>query len=163
MRMDTVYKEDTSKCLKILQLNPVKKDWRVSSEFLGTLNYSRSQSLNRWRIAVLLLRCLKPGQGSNFYDSLQNTVDYIPKANYEFEMLFVRYFNEVKLLSHVRLFVTPCAVVCQAPLSMEFSRQEYWKPFPSPRGSSRPRDQSRVSCIAGRFFTIWATREAWDK
>ena len=28
-------------------------------------------------------------------------------------------------LSRVRLFVTPCAVVRQAPLSMEFSRQEY--------------------------------------
>ena len=30
--------------------------------------------------------------------------------------------------------VTPWAVVCQAPISMEFSRQEYWSglPFPSP-------------------------------
>ena len=28
------------------------------------------------------------------------------------------------------------------------------------RGSSRPRNQTRVSCIAGRFFTAWATREA---
>ena len=28
------------------------------------------------------------------------------------------------------------------------------------RGSSWPRDQKWVSCIAGRFFTTWATREA---
>ena len=28
------------------------------------------------------------------------------------------------------------------------------------RGSSQPRDQTWVSCIAGRFFTIWANREA---
>ena len=28
------------------------------------------------------------------------------------------------------------------------------------RGSSKPRDQTHISCIAGRFFTIWATREA---
>ena len=28
------------------------------------------------------------------------------------------------------------------------------------RGSSRPRNWTRVSCIAGRFFTSWATREA---
>ena len=28
------------------------------------------------------------------------------------------------------------------------------------RGSSRPKDQTQVSCIADRFFTIWATREA---
>ena len=26
------------------------------------------------------------------------------------------------------------------------------------RGSSRPRDWTRVSCVAGRLFTIWATR-----
>ena len=38
------------------------------------------------------------------------------------------------LLSHVQLFVTPLTVACQAPLSMEFSRQEYWSgwPIPSP-------------------------------
>ena len=28
------------------------------------------------------------------------------------------------------------------------------------RRSSQPRDQTQVSCIAGRFFTTWATREA---
>ena len=32
--------------------------------------------------------------------------------------------------------------------------------MPFSRGSSWPRDQTQVSCIAGRFFTIWATREA---
>ena len=32
--------------------------------------------------------------------------------------------------------------------------------IPFSRGSSWPRDQTQVSCIAGRFFTIWATREA---
>ena len=35
-----------------------------------------------------------------------------------------------------------------------------WVAFPFSRGSSQPRDQTWVSCIAGRFFTIWATREA---
>ena len=40
----------------------------------------------------------------------------------------------VKSLSRVRLFVTPWTVAYQAPLSMGFSRQEYWSgvPFPSP-------------------------------
>ena len=32
--------------------------------------------------------------------------------------------------------------------------------FPFSRGSSQPRDQTQVSCIAGGFFTSWATREA---
>ena len=41
--------------------------------------------------------------------------------------------SEVKSLSHVRLFATPWSVAHQAPLSMGFSRQEYWSglPFPS--------------------------------
>ena len=30
--------------------------------------------------------------------------------------------------------------------------------FPFSRGSSWPRDQTRVSCITGRFFTNWAIR-----
>ena len=38
------------------------------------------------------------------------------------------------MLSHVWLFATPWTVACQAPLSMGFSRQEYWSglPFPLP-------------------------------
>ena len=48
------------------------------------------------------------------------------------------------LLSSVWLFATPWTGACQAPLPMEFSRQEYWSgaPFPSPWGIF-----SYVSCI----------------
>ena len=35
-----------------------------------------------------------------------------------------------------------------------------WVAISFSRGSSRPRDQTQVSRIAGRFFTLWATREA---
>ena len=37
-----------------------------------------------------------------------------------------------------------------------------WVAFLLPRGSSQPRDQTQVSCIAGGFFTSWATREAQE-
>ena len=40
------------------------------------------------------------------------------------------------------------------------SRVLEWVAMPSSRGSSQPRDQTQVSHIAGRCFTIWATREA---
>ena len=53
----------------------------------------------------------------------------------------------------------PWTVAYQAPLSMEFSRQEYWSGLPFPWGSSRPRDRTQVSCIIGRCFTGWATRK----
>jgi len=60
------------------------------------------------------------------------------------------------VLSRVQLFVTPWTVAHQAPLSMEFSRQEYWSSISYFRGSSWPRDRTHiscVSCIASRFFT----------
>ena len=100
-----------------------------------------------------------------------------------------------KSLSCVQLFVTSWAVAFQAPLSMEFSRPEYWSrgifpaqglnpglphcrwflnhlshqgslrilewvAYPFSKGSSRSRNRTRVSCIAGEFFTSWATTEA---
>ena len=34
-----------------------------------------------------------------------------------------------------------------------------WVAIPFSRGSSQPRDQTQVSHIVGRFFTIWAIRE----
>ena len=34
-----------------------------------------------------------------------------------------------------------------------------WVAIPFSRGSSQPRDQTQVSCIAGEFFTSWATRK----
>ena len=48
--------------------------------------------------------------------------------------------KKVKSPSHVRLFVTPWTVACQAPPPMGFSRQEYWSglPFPSPRNLPDP-------------------------
>ena len=41
-----------------------------------------------------------------------------------------------------------------------------WVAIPFSRRSSQPRDQTQISRIAGRFFTIWATAEAifnWDQ
>ena len=35
-----------------------------------------------------------------------------------------------------------------------------WVAIPFSRGSFQPRDRNWVSCTAGRFFTIWITREA---
>ena len=50
-----------------------------------------------------------------------------------FECVYMRVCAQ--LLGLVLLFVTPWTITCQAPLSMEFSRQEYWSglPFPPPQ------------------------------
>ena len=44
----------------------------------------------------------------------------------------------LSLFSHVQLFATPWTVACQDPLSMEFSRQEYWSGFPLNMGETGP-------------------------
>ena len=73
----------------------------------------------------------------------------------------------VCVLSHVWFFVTPWTIAPQAPLFMEFSRQEYlsWLPFPSPADLPNPGIESTVSespALASRFFTSWATRGALE-
>ena len=54
-------------------------------------------------------------------------------------------------------FVTPWTVAHQAPLSMGFPRQEYWKwrwlTFPSPKNLPDPRIESASLVLAGGFFT----------
>ena len=68
-------------------------------------------------------------------------------------------------LSHVWLFVAPWTVAHQAPLSTEFSRQEYWSglPFPTPGDFPNPGIEPvslMSSALASGFFTIGATWEA---
>ena len=72
------------------------------------------------------------------------------------------------LFSHVWLFATPGTVAHQPPLSMGFSRQEYWSglPLPSPRGSHPPKlpldliflphclNSSLLSATAGYFLCL---------
>ena len=50
----------------------------------------------------------------------------------------------------------PWTVACQAPLSVEFSKQEYWSglPFPSPGELPDPGIKPAVTALAGGFFTI---------
>ena len=96
---------------------------------------------------------------------------------------------KVKLLSRVRLLATPMdcslpgssihgifqarvlewgAIVAQSCLipcdPMDYgilqARILEWYSFPFSRGSSRPRYPTWVSCIAGRFFPVGATRKA---
>ena len=67
--------------------------------------------------------------------------------------------------SHLQFFVTLWTVSWQFPLSMGFSRQEYWNGWPCPPPGNLPnlgiKPTFPVStALAGRFFTYWATWEA---
>ena len=69
-----------------------------------------------------------------------------------------RGWQRIRMLSHfshVRLFANPWNVARQAPLSMGFSRQEYWSrlPFPFLGDRPNPRIKPRPPALTGRFFT----------
>ena len=67
--------------------------------------------------------------------------------------------------SHVRLCETLWAVAPRSPLSMGFSRQEYWNELPCPPPGDLPNTgiepMSHIStALTGRFFTTSTTWEA---
>ena len=57
--------------------------------------------------------------------------------------------------------MTPWVVACQVPLSMKFSRQNYWSglPFPSPGDLPNPGVEPGCPALQAVSFTIWATRK----
>ena len=69
------------------------------------------------------------------------------------------------MLSHfsrVQLFAILWTIACQAPLSMGFSRQEYWSGLPCPPPGHLPDPEIKPTspALAGEFFTTCATWEA---
>ena len=63
----------------------------------------------------------------------------------------------VKSLSRVRLFATPWTLVRQAPLSMGFSKQEYWSglPFPSPGDLPNPGIKPGSPALQADALSSW--------
>ena len=53
-----------------------------------------------------------------------------------------------------------CSLPCSSVRGILQARILEWVAISFSRRSSQPRDRTRVSCIAGRRFTIWTTREA---
>ena len=64
---------------------------------------------------------------------------------------FLAHAYLLSCFSRVPLFVTLWTLAHQAPGILE------WVAMPSSRGSSQPRTQTHVSCIAGGFFTTSST------
>ena len=98
------------------------------------------------KLSLLNTSCQVPVDGKHFSTLLLNT-DKTTVQTSKWKW---------KSLSCVWLFATSWTLQ-----AMDFSRPEYWSgsPLPSPGESSQPTGQTQVSCIAGRFLTIWATRE----
>ena len=70
------------------------------------------------------------------------------------------------LFSRVRLFANPWTVARQDPLSMGFSRHEYWSGLPCPSPGDLPNPGTEPTsleppALAGGFFTTGTTWAAW--
>ena len=70
--------------------------------------------------------------------------------------------HHAKSLSHVRLYATLWTVTHQAPMSMGFSRQEYWGRLPCPPPGDLPIPGIKPTflkspALAGEFFTTEAS------
>ena len=86
---------------------------------------------------------------------------YCQDTDFSFDIIKYR---KVKVLVPQWCLTLHCSVDCSLPGSSVHgilqARTLEWVAIPFSRGSSRPRNQTWVSCIAGRFFTDWATRES---
>ena len=69
-----------------------------------------------------------------------------------------------QMLSHVRLFATPWNVAHQAPLSMEFSMQEYWNGLPFLTSGDFPSPGIKTASLASLALTIrfFSTSATWE-
>ena len=72
------------------------------------------------------------------------------------------YVCMLSCFSRVQLFATPWTVACQAPLSMGFSRQEYWSGLSCPTPGDLPDPRIKLAsfkspALTGGFFTTSAT------
>ena len=107
------------------------KEWTVEQRFILLLTTTTTKSFRS------CLTLCNPTEGS----PPGSTVPGILQAR-TLEWVAISFSNawkwkvKVKLLSRVWLYVTPCTAAYQAPLSMGFSRQEYWSGVPLPCLSS---------------------------
>ena len=104
---------------------------------------------------------------SNYFHWSQvifSVLDYLHSDN--FQVGFAVFLFSFYLLSHVWLFATRWPVTHQAPLSMGFLRQDYWRQLPSPPSGDLPNlaiisMSLKSPLLAGGFFTTSTTWEAF--
>ena len=94
------------------------------------------------------------------YESMSSLVLSLPYGSTE---TFIHdYWKDDMCRSHLRLFATPWTIASQAPLSMEFSRQEYWSGLLFPTPGDLPNLGIKATspaspALTGRFFTTEKT------
>ena len=125
----------------------------------------------------LTKHCLEQSLGKE-RESMAGTSKRLRVEVIQFESIHMRYCKLSKLISPwgpTKSFMKvkekvkvaqSCLILCH-PMDYTVhgilqARILEWVAVPFSRGSSQARDWTQVSCIAGRFFTSWATRKAQE-
>ena len=80
--------------------------------------------------------------------------EYEKKYIYTHTHTYILIHMCVQFLSHVQLFVTPLTATHQAPLSMGFSKQEYWSRVSFPPPGDLPHPGIKPVPLHGRRISI---------
>ena len=145
----------------------------VKSDFCNPMDWGQPASsvhrISQTRIlewaAITFSRRIFLTQGVNLC-LLHWQVDFLPLSHPD---IFGKLFEFYMMYTLKVLVAQPCLTLCDPmdcslPGSSVYgilqARILKWGAILFSMGSSRPRDRTRVSCIAGRFFTFWATRES---
>ena len=143
------------------------KEWgfpgrKLSHKINGSITqiWWHNQTLGT-KIATSSTQCTKAQMDLNSED-VYSHLKYWLMAWIAWDLPRVKSESEIVSLSVVSDSVTTWTVAHQAPLSMEFPQARIleWVTIFFSREFSQSGDQAQVSCIIGRFFTVWATREA---
>ena len=89
-----------------------------------------------------------PSQNCCFLDTYEHTRVWNSIRACKFILLHSLHTHAC-VLGNVQLFATPWTIVCQVPLPMGFSREEYWGglPVPTPGDLNWPRDRSNLQLL----------------
>ena len=134
-----------------------KCDLRTLTSRCLTFGFKPCFKINFWQILTFLLWILGEKIKKK---SICWYLFFLSFVNQRFYGMYIR----TQSLSRVWLFCNPWIVACQAPLSMEFSRQEYWSRLPFPTPGDLPdtgiKPTSPASpALPGGFFTAVPPRK----
>ena len=115
--------------------------------------------LYTWNVINLLLQLKKKLRFSNFEELVKNEI--YSKNKYSLKNIYALCVH-AKTLQLCPALCDPmdCSLPNSSVRGILQARILEQVAIPFSRGSSRPRNQTQVSCTAGQFSTVWATREA---
>ena len=138
-----------------------------ASNYASNQHQRDKRKIGWWRPGSLHIPALQFQSGFYITQFLTNVYGLL--ATKTLKVAILGFFLSQTLLacvpaysSRVWFFVIPWTVAHQAPLSMGFSKQEYWSGLscPPPGDLPDPGIEPASPALAGGFFTSWATGEA---